>query len=529
MGRSVRATAAESGVAASTLYHWLARKEAVDASPAVRDFFGSPDGLAVVHRIVTAVHLVFIQAGGCGVDRMGEFLELSLLDRFVGASHGSQHQVMTRMTELLGEYADAEHERLGAAMAPKQIVLCEDETFHPETCLVAMDADSGLILVEQYSQHRDGTTWTKVVADALVGLPVSVVQVVGDEAKGLIAHARDGLGVPYGPDLFHVQHDLCKATSRPLAARLEQPQAGLETAEAYTARWRENKATYERGPRGPGRPMDYDRYIAQAQAAEDAPRAAYQAVCDDKDNVKAAIRSLSTAYHPYDLATGALRSAQAMHDAFTIAFATIDDVAKRANLAERCRQRIDKARRVVPKFVATTAFFHGQLERALEGLALAPAVLDAVRSELLPGLYLARAAACARTAVERAAIATVSQALLAQVRSPASPFMHLEEAARRRVEQMANSQVALFVRSSACVEGRNGHLDRYHHGLHRLSKPRLKALTTIHNFYARRLDGTTAAERFFGQPPNNLFEWLLAHLDLPVQPKTKSVHVRLAA
>ncbi|MBK6767597.1 MAG: hypothetical protein IPG72_00880 [Ardenticatenales bacterium] len=516
-------------MASSTLYHWLGQKAGIDASPASRDYFVSPEGLALLHRIVTAAHLVFVQAGGCGADRVGEFLELSELDRFVGASHGSQYRVMTRMTELLGAYADAERRRLGAAMAPRMIVVCEDETFHPETCLVAIDADSGLILVEQYSDRRDGATWTKALADALTGLPVTVVQVVGDEAKGLIAHARDGLGVGYGPDLFHVQRDLFKATSRPLAARLDRPLEVLEAAEAYTARWRANKADYEKGPRGPGRPMNYDRYIAAAQAAEDAPRTAYETVCNDRDDVKAAVRGLSGAYHPYDLATGALRTADMIRDAFTTAFTTIDDVAGRANLPERCRERIAKARRVLPKFVAAVAFFHGQLERALEGLALAPAVLDAVRTELLPSLYLARAAARARTAADRASITAVSQALLAKARTPGSPFMALDPAVRQHVEHVAAAQVALFVRSSACVEGRNGHLDRYHHGLHRLSKPRLKALTTIHNFYARRPDGSTAAERFFGQSPNNLFEWLLEHLDLPAQPRPRSERIRLAA
>ena len=192
MGRGVRATAAEAGVASSTLYHWLGQKAGIDASPASRDYFVSPEGLALLHRIVTAAHLVFVQAGGCGADRVSEFLKLSELDRFVGASHGSQHRVMTRMTELLGTYADAERRRLGAAMAAKTIVVCEDETFHPETCLVAIDADSGLILVEQYSDRRDGATWTKALADALAGLPATGVQVVGDAAQGRIAQARHG-------------------------------------------------------------------------------------------------------------------------------------------------------------------------------------------------------------------------------------------------------------------------------------------------------------------------------------------------
>ena len=79
----------------------------------------------------------------------------------------------------------------------------------------------------------------------------------------------------------------------------------------------------------------------------------------------------------------------------------------------------------------------------------------------------------------------------------------------------------LFSRSSSCVEGRNGRLSLHHHGQGRLSEGRLKALTTVHNYVIERSDGTTAAERFFGSKPRNVFAWLLDRLpDLP-QPAVK--------
>jgi hypothetical protein len=524
-GRPVRTTATREAVPASSVYRWLANKEAIDAPASERDFYISPDGLAALHRILTAVHLVFVQTGGCGVDRVCQFLEQSRLDRFIAASHGNQHALDARMEALLGDYAREQRERLGATMAPRTIVVCEDETFHPAICLVAIDAESGLILVECYSERRDAASWTAALDAALDGLPVKVVRVVGDEAKGLIAHAREGLGVEHGADLFHVQHDLSKATSLPLAARLERPAQCLANAEADTQDWRDAAAAYLRGPRAPGRPMDYDRRIAEAQAAEDLVRADYDAVVADQANVRAAIRELGDAYHPVHLVTGALQTADGVRERFAAAFTTIDDVATRARLPTRCRERIDKARRVLPKLVAGIVFFHGQLDRALAELDLAPAVLDVVRKQLVPGLYLARAARRARSAAERAAIVALSDTLLAQVHAASSPFMALDEVTRRRVEDVVQGCLALFVRSSACVEGRNGHLARYHHGLHRLSKRRLRALTAIHNFYARRPDHTTAAERFFGQKPDDLFDWLLERLDPPPQPRAKRLRI----
>lgn len=47
------------------------------------------------------------------------------------------------------------------------------------------------------------------------------------------------------------------------------------------------------------------------------------------------------------------------------------------------------------------------------------------------------------------------------------------------------------------MEGRNGQLSLHHHGKHHLSERKLSALTAMHNYFIRRPDGTTAAERFF--------------------------------
>lgn len=70
---------------------------------------------------------------------------------------------------------------------------------------------------------------------------------------------------------------------------------------------------------------------------------------------------------------GAAQSPQTVHAHFQAAFATIDEVVHRAGLSERCRKKISKARALVPKLVATLAFFHGELERTLTELGLAPA------------------------------------------------------------------------------------------------------------------------------------------------------------
>ena len=85
----------------------------------------------------------------------------------------------------------------------------------------------------------------------------------------------------------------------------------------------------------------------------------------------------------------------------------------------------------------------------------------------------------------------------------------------RKGKEMAE----MFQRSSSCVEGRNGMISLNYHRFHRLNERSLKVLTIIHNFDARRSDGSTAAERFFETKHENLFESLVANVRIPKKPQ----------
>jgi hypothetical protein len=116
-------------------------------------------------------------------------------------------------------------------MPAKRISLCEDETYHPEICLVAIEPVSAFSLVEQYAKHRDAQTLDQAIEQTTKGLPVKVTQSTSDEAKGILAHVREGLGANHSPDLFHAQHELQKATNLPLWARITAAGDAVEKAE----------------------------------------------------------------------------------------------------------------------------------------------------------------------------------------------------------------------------------------------------------------------------------------------------------
>ena len=123
---------------------------------------------------------------------------------------------------------------------------------------------------------------------------------------------------------------------------------------------------------------------------------------------------------------------------------------------------------------------------------LAEPVRQWMRQELIPGLYLARAAEKASDAATRHRLRDLSQAILARARSPDGLWGTFTPEIRADLECKAQACADLFQRSSSCVEGRNGQLSLKHHALHRFTLRKLQALTVLHNTWCV---GTTGPRR----------------------------------
>ncbi len=509
---SERAAAGQVGVPRSTLRNWSRRQACMDLPASVVAFFESPEGVDFLHGLLVAAHVVFCEAGPCGTRRLCQFLELSHLDDFVAASYGSQHAFAIELQRALVEFAEEEHARLAPQMSPREITLCQDETFHPQTCLVAIEPLSDFILVEGYADHLDSQAWTARTHQALQDLPVQVVQSASDEGRSLIKHCRLGLGAHHSPDIFHIQQDVSRAFCGKTNGAVQRAATKLRHAQRETARLQA-----ERDALGPTHTGLFDTQIGLSQAEEQAATAEWEAAKAQRQEVRDAMRGISDDYHPVDLHTGAPREAPDIAQTLERRFDHVERLADQYAVPQSGRQLIVKARKNIGQLVATIAFFWQMFTIKTAALKLPDELRASLASTLLPASYLDYASQRAGTAEERRRLRTLSQACLARARE--GPWGQLDAQHQEAVERVVRDCAGLFQRSSSCVEGRNSQLALHHHGLHRLSDRKLAALTTLHNFFLRRPDGTTAAQRFFGSPPRNLFDWLLDRLPLPARPR----------
>jgi hypothetical protein len=521
-GVSQRQAAKQLQVPRTTLQAWRRWHDTLDTCPQVAQFFQRGPGLAFLHRLVVAFYLVCLEVGACGIRWACLFLHLTGLDRFVASSYGTQQQVNRQVEEAIVTYRNAETARLAKDMPRKAITLTQDETFTGGLCLVGTEPVSNYIILEQLAQARDQATWNALMAPALATLNCRVMQSTSDEAPGLVAYVEQHLGAHHSPDVFHVQHELSKAVCAPMATKVRTAHRAVTEAKER----REQVQAYlqtagdEPHERGPGRPSKATISLAQAQQAFEAASREHERLAQQREQVTRRIRAIGHAYHLVDLERGVRRNGKLVAAALHEHIDMIRAVARGENLSQTCLDRIAKAERVVPKMQATIEFVSGYVREQVRQRELTPPASYSMHAHLIPSCYLERVAQT-RTVSAGEPLRELAERLRTPLFEPGGVFAELSEAQQNQLTQQAKELAEVFQRSSSNVEGRNGYLSLRNHQLRGLDLPRKReCLTAIHNFFLTRSDGTTAAERFFGQKLRSMFAAILDSVDLPPAPRS---------
>ena len=374
--------------------------------------------------------------------------------------------------------------------------------------------------LEHLAAARDQATWQQLMEPALAGLNCRVIQSTSDEAPGLLAYVAHHLGAHHSPDVFHVQHELSKAVSAPMATKERAAAKAAAKAAEMCKRMHEplDNASDAPAQRGSGRPPKVAVSLEQVAQNVEATRQEHQRLSSQREKVTQSIRAIGHTYHFVDLERGVRRNGKLIAGDIQRHIDTIRTIAEHEHLSETCLERIEKAERVVPKMQATIEFVSGYVREQVRQLDLTPPVSYALHAHLIPALYLDRVAST-RTVAAGESLRALAERLRTPLFEPDGALGALSPVEQNTLQGEAAKLAEVFQRSSSNVEGRNGYLSLRNHQLRGLDHPRKRAcLTAVHNFFLTRPDGTTAAERFFGQKPRSMFAAILASVEIPPAP-----------
>lgn len=526
-GGSLAAFAKEADVPRTTLQHWNNRRKSLDLPPATVNFFESPDGQDFLHRLSIALILELHEHGSASLRDLSAFLRRVQLDRFIPASKTSLEKAAKEVELTTIDFAEKEKGQLAKMMPEKNISIAEDETFPSGICLVAIELRSNYVLLERMVPDRKTATWDKQMNQTLQGLPVNVVQSVGDEAKSLVKHVECGLGAHHSPDTFHIQQELTKAGSAQLKLKMKRKTEALLKIKKKTERLRQKQSAHEALETKPrGRPVDYKARIENALNAERAQVAAITVAQQKNDRFHSARRSISAFYHPYNLESGLAQSPADVAKNLENAFDKIQGIVKGSGAS--FEKRVGKARKLVASMKATVLFYFITVAAILDEKNYDDRTLMLLEDFLIPACYLESVATKTSNKEKACDITYLKNDLMAEFECRAGPFALYTDQQLEDMLSTAKECAAVFQRSSSPVEGRNGQLALKHHNLHKLSDRKLACLTVLHNFDTRRKDGSTPAERFFENKHGDLFKYLLENTAMPGRPRIAS-RLRTAA
>jgi hypothetical protein len=528
--QSQRQVAKKYNIPNTTLQHWIERKKELKGKtdPVVVDFFESSPGQAWLHNMVLATFMIFHQNGNSGIPDLSEYFDMTDVNKFVGTSISALQKVGKTIDKQIIVFTQEESTRLARNMPHKNIPGALDENFiMDEMTLILMEPVSGFILAEQIEEKRDAETWFKVTQAALSGLNVTIQQLVGDEAGGLTKLATGALKVIKGPDLFHIQQEITKGLTSHLARTLQQVKKKQEDLQRekleMLTKLGEHLKCVEEIQELPKRGINAGKRIIEIEKEKKANQKTIEITENRYKTAQEARRGITHDYHPFSLDTGAKQIPEAVKAKLEKSYEILEVIAKEADCTDKQKQKLEKSKGALQSMIAILVFFFSFLALTIKSMGLDDSsgkLFERIVSIEYLKLCLQRAKKKKQKDKIKATISRLEDELGND--SMWRPISHTEQTAwRRKALECAH----VFQRSSSCVEGRNGQLSLKFHAFRRLNRQTLQVLTVLHNFFIRRVDGTTAAERFFEQKPRDLFMWLLDKVELP-RPREK--HKRLA-
>ena len=469
------------------------------------------EGRQWLTRLVVATLYTFGLKRGVGLDTMSEFFTRLHLATQVGGSPSALRGVMQALEAALLETTAAWEQQGCASGAMREVIGAVDETFLERMILVCMDLATGYLLLEEVADDRTYTTWQALVGERLTDLGTGVLYVVSDRAQALIQLAEHGLECLSMPDFFHVAHEIVKSYSLAIGQRWRHAQQELTKATETLAR--------RQGMLQAAQASREARALVQARQAEVTRWA------EAHHSYRGHLESLSLTLHPFRLSGSTPQTSAQVESQLTAAVEAIEALARDHQLPAR-QDAMTRVRKQLPALAALVDFWWQGVHRDLEPFLLSPKWQQWVYECLLPMVYWAHQVPRTRCRRREAKL----QEALAAVRTVFEQHAITQQLAPHVLAEWhvwANDRVKTFQRASSAVEGRNGLLSQMHHNQRGLPKQRYKVWTVLHNFDCRAADGTTPAVRFFRQTFPDLFETVLAHIEVLPRPRQRQDEVAL--
>jgi hypothetical protein len=312
-----------------------------------------------------------------------------------------------------------------------------------------------------------------------------------------------------------------------MATKERAAHQAVTAAREQLERWPTDPASAgdEPAKRRPGPFPQQPVRLEHAAPALEAASREHARLAQQRAQVKASLRGIGHDDHGVDRARGVRRNGPLLAAALPGHLAPMRPMAQQEGLSQRCVERIAQAERVGSTRQATSALVARDGGQQVAQLEVTPPASCAMHAKLRPSYDLERVAET-RPISDGEPLRELAERLRTPLCAAGGVLSALRPEAHAPLHDDAKRRAAVFQRSRAKGEGRNGDFSVRSHQRRGRDLPRQReCVTAMHNFFLTRPNGTTAAERFFGQQPRSMFMALVASVELapaPLRPPRKA-------
>ena len=495
---SIRDAAKRTGMSKSSVHRHKQTIERRQSYPE-SSLWESREGYLWLVRFVWATIYWFGIKQGIGSENLSEYFKLLHLEQRIGVSPDSLRKLELKLKGTIITY---EHQQTSEGQPVKPIEICvgSDEVFFGDPILVMLELSSGFIFIETAATNRQYSTWQQQAEAALPPERFHCRWMVSDGAKALIKLALDGLGCRWVPDLFHSMWNLGKPIGATLGRRLAQLNKQIQTIEVQLHKARQQ-----------GKPTDTLESQQQELATE------HRKTQKAQQTYHQALQQISTQVHPFAIDSNRMQTALAVQAALEDSLKPLEPLTQTWAIAKAAKA-IQAFRAQIPAIAMGVNAWWSWVVQALETESVPVELGEWLLEAMLPWVYWNQQAnRTKQPQLRQTYLQAAEQAQLALMTHPLTQTLSVEE--QQQWWSWSIWMVSKCQRTSSAVEGRNGCLSQFHHTNRGLDRSTLQVLKIIHNYGLKRPDGTTAAQRLFGQPFPDLFEWVLEQMDELPQPR----------
>ncbi|MCP3924550.1 MAG: hypothetical protein GY714_18405 [Desulfobacterales bacterium] len=454
----------------------------------------SEEGLIFLKRLYYGSILLLCVQCGVGANKLTEFFMFLRLDQHIGIKPSTIKNNANEICKMLNKYREEqEHTQLDN---PLKIVGGIDETFFNEMILVLMDLSSGYIFVEEESESKSYDTWYEKAKKVADRFKIKFAFFVSDRAKQLIKLAVQGFKCSSIPDLFHTSNELAKQFGVRMSKKKADIQKKVREAIAQLTLLKELSQNIS----------EQEIILRELQEQQEVIDKGYS-------NYHEMLHKLSKTVHPFNIENlSPVTSAMVGIVLYTI-LKDAEALKEEFNISSK-KNHLKTFKNQIEELASLIDVWWLWVDERLKNDDISDDLRTWIKEYLLPLLYWEQQTDKTKNPdLKKAYQYAADKSGLAFDEHPLTQqFIQNEE-----IMSWADWMVCNFQRTSSAVEGRNGWLTQMHHNGRGFTPKRLKAQTVLHNYYLKRPDGTTAAERLFRTKFPDPLEWVVERMgDLPL-------------